>query len=82
MTVFQRLRRRLKSAGAKRWVAAAALWGMGLLPCPCCGTPMIMHFWPAALALTLLNLRRGKISACDTVHCDPADHETSDSGPE
>jgi hypothetical protein len=39
------------------------MWGMGLLPCPGCGAPMIMHFWPIAFALTLFNLRRGKTSA-------------------
>ena len=81
MTVFQRLGRSLKSAGAKRWVAAAALWGMGLLPCPCCGVPMIMHFWPAALALTLLNLRRGKTSACAAACREHTTDQTTEAGP-
>lgn len=40
----------------KPWLGVAGLFGAGLLPCPDCGKPMIMHFWPLALLLSLRNL--------------------------
>ncbi len=51
---------KVKNAAFKSWLGIAGLWGAGLLPCPDCGGPMLLHFWPLALALTLVKLRRGK----------------------
>ena len=76
--MFKRLRSRLNWKASKRWLATAGLWGIGLLPCPGCGAPMIMHFWPAALALTLFNLRRGKTSACVASRHDQTEGKTMD----
>ena len=42
----------------KPWLGVAGLFGAGLLPCPDCGKPMILHFWPLALILSLRNLIR------------------------
>jgi hypothetical protein len=44
----------------KPWLGVIGLAGLGLLPCPDCGAPMIFHFWPIALVLTLRNLIKHK----------------------
>jgi hypothetical protein len=31
-----------------RFVAAAGVLGVGLLPCPDCGLPLAAHIWPVA----------------------------------
>jgi hypothetical protein len=76
--MFKRLHSGIHWAGVKSWLAPAGLWGRGLLPCPGCGAPMILHYWPAALALTLFNLRRGKTSACAASRYDDTEAETVD----
>ena len=32
----------------KWWLMIGSLFGVGMLPCPECGAPMILHFWPLA----------------------------------
>jgi hypothetical protein len=44
----------------KPWLGVAGLVGLGLLPCPDCGAPMIIHFWPIAAVVTLHNFLRGR----------------------
>ena len=58
--------KQLRGAVTRGWLVVGALVGMGMLPCPDCGGPMIIHYWPiAALAVALQTLRRrrGKSSA-------------------
>jgi hypothetical protein len=38
----------------------ASLVGLGFLPCPECGVPMIIHFWPIAAVLALRNILRDR----------------------
>jgi hypothetical protein len=38
----------------------ASLVGLGFLPCPECGAPMIIHFWPIAAVVALRNYFRGR----------------------
>lgn len=38
------------------------LFGAGLLPCPDCGAPMIVHFWPVALIIMINNLIKKNIN--------------------
>lgn len=59
------IKRRVKNAALKSWLMIAGLWGVGFLPCPDCGAPMVLHFWPLALVLTLFQLRRDRQSRCD-----------------
>ena len=53
------MRRRVKRIWVfiKSWLPVVGSWAAGLLPCPDCGAPMIMHFWPLALVLTLRKVR-------------------------
>ncbi len=44
--MIQHIYKRLSSATAKSRLTVGALLGVGLLPCPDCGTPMIFHIWP------------------------------------
>jgi hypothetical protein len=46
----------------KPWLGIAVLGSAGLIPCPDCGAPMIFHFWPIALILAFVNLRKLKRS--------------------
>ncbi len=57
--MIERVRKRLAASTAKWWLAAGTLLGAGMLPCPGCGTPMILHFWPlAAMVLALRAMKR------------------------
>jgi hypothetical protein len=58
----------------KPWLGVAGLCGLGLLPCPDCGIPMILHFWPIALVLALHNLRKNK----NPVQVDKTGNESPD----
>lgn len=42
------------------WLGVAGLVGVGFLPCPECGAPLLWHFWPIAAVLTLRNIVREK----------------------
>jgi len=44
--MIQHIGKRLSSVTAKSWLTAGGWLGVGLLPCPDCGTPMIFHIWP------------------------------------
>ena len=44
------------------WGGVAALTGADFLPCPECGAPMIIHFWPIAAVLALRNVIRAQKS--------------------
>ena len=46
-----RFRGRLTGATGRSWLLVGSLLGVGMLPCPGCGTPMILHFWPLAGAM-------------------------------
>lgn len=54
------LQTKIKWRLLKPWLGVAALGGAGILPCPDCGAPMILHFWPIALVLGFRNLRKSK----------------------
>lgn len=44
----------------KPWLAVVGSCGAGLLPCPECGGPILVHIWPVTLALTLRNVVHGR----------------------
>ncbi|HET89234.1 MAG TPA: hypothetical protein ENN99_00625 [Chloroflexi bacterium] len=69
--MFRQVRARLEETAFKSWLGIAGLWGAGLLPCPDCGAPMLMHFWPVALVLTLVHLRRKRCPVPDASHDAP-----------
>jgi len=75
--MFREIRTRLEGKAFKSWLGIAGLWGAGLLPCPECGGPMLLHFWPVALAFTLVRLRRNKRTAENAeMTTDPDAHRT------
>ena len=46
--MIRRMYKRLTRSTAKWWLIMGSLLGIGMLPCPECGTPMILHIWPIA----------------------------------
>lgn len=55
----RRVWKRFTGATARWWVLTAALLGVGMLPCPGCGTPVILHIWPiAGLVMVVRVLKR------------------------
>jgi hypothetical protein len=42
------IRKRLTASTMKWMLLVGAFLGVGALPCPDCGTPMIFHIWPIA----------------------------------
>lgn len=75
---FREIRARLEGKAFKSWLGIAGLWGVGLLPCPECGAPMLFHFWPLALAFTLTKLRRDKETAAEPVNVSDAHTRDAD----
>jgi len=52
----ERLWKRLASSAARGWLIVGALLGVGALPCPECGAPMILHFWPVGLLVAVVQV--------------------------
>lgn len=50
----------LRNRLIRTWGRVAALLGVGMMPCPDCGTPMIFHIWPLAGLLILSKIIRKK----------------------
>jgi hypothetical protein len=66
-STLRRIWERLTGSTARWWVATAALLGVGMLPCPECGAPVILHIWPiAGLLLIVRVLRRRYRNASPT----------------
>lgn len=40
------------------WLSLLAFLGVGLLPCPECGSPMILHIWPLAGIVAMVQALR------------------------
>jgi hypothetical protein len=56
---LRRIWERFTGATARWWLLTAALLGVGMLPCPECGAPVILHIWPiAGLLLVVRALKR------------------------
>jgi hypothetical protein len=64
----------------KPWLGVVGLVGLGLLPCPDCGTPMILHFWPIALVLTYRNIIKKKYQESNIIHYELKDTDSYDNG--
>jgi len=57
--MIRRMYQRLTTSTAKGWFLLGAMLGVGVLPCPECGAPMIFHFWPfAGLVLVVQVLKK------------------------
>lgn len=54
--MFRLIYERLTKSTAKWWLMMGGLLGMGMLPCPECGTPMIFHVWPLAGIVLVVGL--------------------------
>jgi hypothetical protein len=57
------MRKRLTASTVKGMLLVGAFLGVGVLPCPDCGAPMIFHIWPIAGLLVVaqaIRKRRGK----------------------
>ncbi len=80
--MIKRLYKRLTSAATRGWLLVGTLLGLGTLPCPECGLPMILHFWPVAgLVLVVQTLKRryrgtslAKDEVKEKVNATPVDH--------
>lgn len=46
--MIRSIHQQLTRSKAKWWLMMGSLLGVGMLPCPECGTPMILHVWPLA----------------------------------
>jgi hypothetical protein len=57
------IKKRFTSSAVKGMLLAGAFLGVGALPCPDCGTPLIFHIWPIAGLLVVvqgIRNRKGK----------------------
>ena len=57
--MIRRINKQLAGSKAKWWLMMGGFLGAGMLPCPECGTPMILHVWPlAGMVLVVQAMRR------------------------
>jgi hypothetical protein len=56
--VISRIGKRLTASTVKGMLMVGAFLGVGALPCPDCGTPMIFHIWPIAGLLVVVQVIR------------------------
>jgi hypothetical protein len=57
------MRKKLTASTVKGMLLVGAFLGIGALPCPDCGAPMIFHIWPIAGLLVVAQVirkRKGK----------------------
>ncbi len=57
------IRKRFTASVVKGMLLVGAFLGVGALPCPDCGTPLIFHIWPIAGLLVVvqgIRNRKGK----------------------
>jgi len=47
--MIRRLYQRFKSSSIRGWMIIGSMLGISALPCPECGTPLILHIWPIAI---------------------------------
>lgn len=62
--MFTRLYRSFKNFSIKGWMIIGGVLGITALPCPECGTPLILHIWPIAIPILMVRLlkKRYKIT--------------------
>jgi hypothetical protein len=59
------------------WAAIAALFGVGLLPCPDCGLPMAVHTWPLAFLIwAFRRVRQRQVHRLDLLLQDDQGHHS------
>jgi hypothetical protein len=56
--LISRIRKRFSASMVKGMLIFGAFLGVGALPCPDCGTPMIFHIWPIAGLLVVAQVIR------------------------
>jgi hypothetical protein len=56
--VISRIGKRFTASTVKGMLMVGAFLGVGALPCPDCGTPMIFHIWPIAGLLVVAQVIR------------------------
>jgi hypothetical protein len=52
--MIKRLYQCFKGTSIKGWMIIGGLLGISALPCPECGTPLILHIWPLALPILVV----------------------------
>jgi hypothetical protein len=56
--LISRMRKRFSASTVKGMLMVGAFLGVGALPCPDCGAPMIFHVWPIAGVLVVAQIFR------------------------
>jgi hypothetical protein len=56
--MIEKIRKRLSCLTTRNLLLAGTFLGVGALPCPDCGAPMIFHIWPIAGLLVIAQFVR------------------------
>jgi hypothetical protein len=59
--MFGQIRAKAKWAAVRPWLTVVGLLSVGMVPCPDCGGPMVLHFWPVAIGMGLYKLARYRL---------------------
>jgi len=65
--MIRRMYKRLTKSTAKWWLIMGSLLGVGMLPCPECGTPFILHIWPLAGIVLVVQAMKKRIQKKEQV---------------
>jgi hypothetical protein len=53
----------LKGSSMRVWMVIVGALGISILPCPECGTPIILHVWPIALPILAVRAMKKRYKA-------------------
>jgi len=73
--MIRRMYKRLTRFKTKWWLITGSLLGVGMLPCPECGTPLIFHVWPIAGLVLVARMMRKRYQEKEQVGSETASAE-------
>jgi len=76
--MVKRTRERFSASAGQPWLALGTFLGIGMLPRPECGTPMIFHIWPVVGLVAVVQALKHRHPEKRPVdgHCQDTEGET------
>jgi hypothetical protein len=73
--MIKRIYQRIKGFSIKGWMIIGGALGICVLPCPECGTPIILHIWPIAIPILVVRVMKKRYLTKDSTDPEIANGE-------